>query len=289
MDQFCTKCGTRLVNGSCPNCSGAQAMTQAQQPQTQYQPQEFVDDVDEIDPNDERFKSFFMSPKEKFVCALGNWYLMNFLAGGFLGKGFAVISDKRVYFKGKSYEIGAKRLKTRTSASTVDLKDVTGTEVRTTKNLGLIIIGWVCVILGGILIGISSGVSNGGIEAMFVTFGSMVLFAGIAFIIAFFISRKTMITIMFGGGGIAFPLNWYPTQEGENFQKSLRIAKDNAVEEAENATANAVRAAMSNSAPQPQAVILSADELAKYAQLYKDGLITEQEFADIKARLLAKQ
>lgn len=152
MDRFCTICGTELVNGACPNCLRAQTAPQYRQPNTQYQPQtQYQQLVVNVDPNDERFKSFFMSPKEKFVCALGNGYLMNFLAGGFLGNGFAVISDKRVYFKGKSYEVGEKKLKVRTTASTVDLKDVTGTEVRTVKHIELLILGWICVVLGVIL------------------------------------------------------------------------------------------------------------------------------------------
>ncbi len=92
---------------------------------------------------------------------------------------------------------------------------------------------------------------------------------------------------MFGGGGIAFPLNWFPRQEIDNYQKMLRIAKDNAVEEAENATANAMRGVIANSVPQNSAS--PADELAKYAQMYKDGVLSEEEFADIKAKILTNQ
>ncbi len=67
----------------------------------------------------------------------------------------------------------------------------------------------------------------------------------------------------------------------------LTIAKDNAVEQSGQAAANTMREVMANAVPQPVAAT-SADELAKYAQLYKDGLISEQEFAEIKAKLLTK-
>ena len=293
MDQFCTKCGTRLVNGSCPNCSGAQAMPQAQQSQTQYQPQEFVDDVDEIDSNDERLKSIFVSRKENFVCALGNWYLINYLEGGFLGRGFAVVSDKRVYFKGISYEIGTRTFKRRSQSSTVDLKDVTGTDVKMMRNIFLLIAGIACFILSlaTLLIFIVPHADelNSTSGPALSTVCGIFLWGGIITLIIYSCSRKTFLSIYYAGGHISFPLNWYPAEEGEEFQKTLRIAKDKAVEEAENVTANAVLTAMSVSSPQPQSAVLSADELTKYAQLYKDGLITEQEFADIKARLLAKQ
>lgn len=81
-----------------------------------------------------------------------------------------------------------------------------------------------------------------------------------------------------------FSLNRFSQQEIDNYKKMLRIAKDQAVEETE----NAVRAAMENARSAQQAASSSADELTKYAQLYKDGMITEQEFAEIKAKTLAK-
>lgn len=161
MERFCVKCGSELVNGVCPNCSAAQNAPQYQQPDMQYQQQyqqqpQYQQPAVEINPNDERFKSFFMNPKEKFVCALGNGYLMNFLAGGFLGKGFAVVSDKRVYYKGISYEFVGKKLASRKDARTVDLKDITGTEVATFNPIVLVIAA-VFFFIVGIFVSIAGG------------------------------------------------------------------------------------------------------------------------------------
>lgn len=121
---YCTKCGTELVNGACPKCSQAQHTGNA-----------------------EKFKQFFMNPKEQFVCALGNGYIQNYLAGGFVGKGFAVVSDKRVYFNGKTYEVHNSRLKATSESRTVDLKDVTGTGVRAIKYPLL----WILAIVAAVL------------------------------------------------------------------------------------------------------------------------------------------
>ena len=297
MNEYCTQCGTRLVNGVCPNCSSSQTAPQYQQPNTQYQQQNYQNQQPpvEINPNDERFKSFFMSPKEKFVCALGNGYLMNFLAGWFLGKGFAVVSDKRVYFKGTTFELGEKKITRRTASSTVDLKDVTGTEVRTVNFFALLAMGWGLLALGVFSFIMMFAVTEPDTSGAwaFGTVGGTFLVLSLVFVLVYKLSRKTLLAINYAGGCIAFDINWYPRQEGDNFQKMLRIAKDNAVEEAENATANTVREAMSNVGSaqyvQQAAPVSAADELAKYAQLYKDGLITEQEFADIKAKFFAKQ
>ena len=94
MKKYCTKCGAELEHGKCPNCSQAQeAGRSGRQPGTG------------IDPNDEKFKKLFFSPKEKYVCSLGNSFLQNFLSGNTNSRGFSVISDKRVYFKGNAFEI----------------------------------------------------------------------------------------------------------------------------------------------------------------------------------------
>ena len=271
MEQFCIKCGTQLVDGVCPNCSGEQSAPQTRQP---------VSD----DRQNEKFKKVFMNPKEKFVCALGNNYAQNFLAGGSLGKGFAIVSDKRVYFKGKTYEISGKKFKVKNTASTVDLKDITGTEVRTLSQVAPLALGFIFLILGSLAFVLIPNAKNYNMMCGFI--GVLI---GIIFLIVYLASKRIVLTIMFGGGGIAVPLNWYSAREGEDFQRMLRISKDNAVEEAENAAANAMREVMANTAPQPQAAVSAADELAKYAQLYKDGLISEEEFADIKAKIFAKQ
>lgn len=310
-----------------------------------------------------------MNPKEQFVCALGNGYIQNYLAGGFVGKGFAVVSDKRVYFNGKTYEVHNSRLKATSESRTVDLKDVTGTGVRAIKYpllkifaiisvvatllisigvgikydafmagdfiypcliifilfvisgiLFLIhhltqknslkkvseIFGWLAYISMGIcivaillfLIMCVAYIASVGFEqksplvscAVILTF-----FAAITLFILFFKTRKTILTISYAGGCIAFNINWYSKEESDGFQKKLRIAKDKAVEDAENATANAMREVMSNvvgtpvqpvQSVQPQAPVSTADELMKYAQLYKDGLLSEEEFAAIKAKML---
>lgn len=287
MPNFCTKCGAELINGVCPNCSEAQAAVQYKQPEAQYQQQPFVEQ-----DTDERLKSFFINPKEKFVCALGNGYLQTFLDSGALGKGFALVSDKRVYFKGKAFEMRGGEFNKKSVTATVDLKDVTGTETKKINPIALLVWGIVFAALAICLFLIDAAMLNdlyySCLSGLGTFSGFIFLLPAILFIVNYFAKRKKVLIIMFDGIGIAFPVNWFPAKEGENFQKMLRIAKGQAVEEAENATA--MREVLANTvALQPQAAVSAADELAKYAQLYKDGMITEQEFADIKAKLLTKQ
>ena len=104
----------------------------------------------------------------------------------------------------------------------------------------------------------------------------------------YFKKKMTLLKIDFAGGCIAFNIKWYPPAECDAFQRSLRMAKDNAQREEENRSANAMRAAMSAVAmPQQGAPAASgADELMKYASMLEKGLITQEEFNAAKARLL---
>jgi len=74
-----------------------------------------------------KFSKFFMEPTEKFICALGNSFLKNFLLDGSINYGFAVVSDKRVYFKGRCFTLAGWKYRLVQEERVVDVKDVTGT------------------------------------------------------------------------------------------------------------------------------------------------------------------
>ena len=95
-----------------------------------------------------KFSQLFASPAEKFICVLGNSYTENFLANGTLSTGFAVLSDKRVYFKGVCFsrDGGGGWAKTQ-EERIVDIKDVTGTGFIHGKSLSLLL----CAIFFSIL------------------------------------------------------------------------------------------------------------------------------------------
>lgn len=68
----------------------------------------------------------FISQDEKYIASLGNGYIMNFLANKSAKKGFAFITDKRVYFKGSCLSGTGKTLTKTNEEKTVDVKDITG-------------------------------------------------------------------------------------------------------------------------------------------------------------------
>lgn len=88
---------------------------------------------------------------EKIVSVLGNNLAQKFISTGKIGDGFAVLSDKRLYFKGKCFYKKNKGFYKKSEEKAVDLKDVTGTGFEHYKPIGLLIGGIACVVLGVLL------------------------------------------------------------------------------------------------------------------------------------------
>lgn len=122
-------------------------------------------------------KEMLMSPEEQVVVVLGGSYLRNYLATGQLTSGFSIVTDKRVYFKGKLFRKDAndKHLRLKQSEYTVDLEDVTGTTISKVntiiwKILYLLVLPIMLIVLGMTwkeILSISRDAGGGGIASAF--------------------------------------------------------------------------------------------------------------------------
>ena len=91
-------------------------------------------------------------------------------------------------------------------------------------------------------------------------------------VLGYLLKRKTYFRIEYAGGCIAFDVSFYAKAEIDDFQKQLRRAKDLAEETATIKTVaveTPVQAPTQNSVP---------DDLRKYADLLKEGLISQEEY-----------
>lgn len=87
------------------------------------------EEISQITLNDsqtKRFAAYFVSGDEKYISSLGNGYILSYLANGSLSNGFAVVSNRRVYFRGSCFSGQGKSLHRTDEERTVDIKDVTG-------------------------------------------------------------------------------------------------------------------------------------------------------------------
>lgn len=132
MENVCAKCGTLLVDDECPQC---------------VQNQTLPGNGDE-----KELKTFFVSPNEKSVAVLGNSYMENYFQKGSIKKGFAVVSDKRVYIQGNHYSVsrnarGKMKIVKSQQPRVVDLKDVIGIRIENDANNIWKVLGYIGLVL----------------------------------------------------------------------------------------------------------------------------------------------
>lgn len=233
----------------------------------------------------DKFKNLFAEPTEKYLSSIGNGYIINFLAGNSFASGFSVISNKRVYFKGKCYYKENSKLKKSIEERTVDLKDVTGTGYISVNPIYLLVAA--CISLFVFIVMLILAFTFRDVDGVWNVILGVLSFASfIGFPLSstlYILKHKTLFEIAFAGGKIAFDTYLYSKSEIDEFQKQLRRAKDSIVEAAPQIVAT----------PSVQSPIMTnsklgiADELKKYADLLEQKLITQQEFDDVKKKLLS--
>lgn len=265
--------------------------------QTNLTPKE-MPEVEEYQLKDreiEKLSASFVSKDEKYIASLGNGYIMNYLTNKSVEKGFAFITDKRVYFKGSCLSGTGKSLVKTNEERTVDIKNITGSGFIYQRRLGILIGTLVPIIaamagslyflfkilfwLPNFLTGVNS------IWSIFEYLFSLVAIVALAipFCIVFknyLLNRKTLFRIEYAGGCIAFDVTFYAKTEIDDFQKQLRRTKDIADENV------SIKLLTPQVPTESQTQNSNADDLRKYAELLKDGLITQEEYDAMKKKVL---
>ena len=270
---FCEKCGGTMfeVLGSEVGAQGAQSGAE------------------------KKFLKFFMEPTEQFICALGNNFLQNFLTNGGIRKGFAAVSDKRVYFKGSCFSSDGGKYKLVQEERVVDVKDVTGTGYTRILRLSVLFkaliplpvflfLALIASLMSPALLG---EVSSALTFAQFLFSVSPII--NIVIAIAVYLSKRlNLFEIQFAGGKIAFDTKWYDKSEVDDFQRQIRLAKDSATSNAEPFAQMAQILQQTVAAPTATAQSSAADELKKFADLLAQGAITQDEYNQAKTELLKR-
>lgn len=258
-----------------------------------------------MDADKRKMAELFVSTSEEFISSLGNGYFLNFISDGVLKNAFAIISNKRVYFRGSCYSGQGKNLTISEENRTVDIKDVTGSGFIYKRRIGIIFgLGFALLVsFVGFIVGfwyfnkfISSFTEylyvmiergkNIFLVSLLHSFGSGLLLSLFVSTLIVFINylkkRKTLFQVQYAGGSIAFDVSYYAKAEIEDFQKQLRRVKD-LIEEA---SAKSVSAPVTVQSQPVAGNNGTADELRKYADLLKDGLISQEDYDAMKKKLL---
>lgn len=203
---FCSKCGSTLENGVCPACNAAdnQAAANQQTPQKQIY-------------NQSDKEGMFITPDEHVLFQMGKGYAQMFLAGGGITSNAAAVTNKRVYYKGKTLgTIGHCK-----STQIVDLKDVTSVGIYRVFNVFLLVFG-IILMIAAIAIAIAGGDNSNTIA---VTVGGFIV--GLVLVITAFIGARRVLRIDHAGGSISVDMRCFSKKDCENFRIALFRAKDN--------------------------------------------------------------
>ncbi len=246
-------------------------------------------------------REILIDPHENITAIIGNSYAQTFLSTGQIGKGFAVLSDRRVYFKGKCLYKTGKKYSTRMEERVVDLNDVTGSGFIKFNPIYLLVMGIIMTVITlGLLIasftGLNVHAAESDAEVYFPATGgsivggvSMAILA-IAFLItsvilltAYFRRKTTIFKIDYAGGSIGFDLRLISYGEAESFNRSLRTCKDNAVRAAQTmfTSVNQIQTPTYGAA-----AVSTADALREYNNLLSQGIITQEDYEAKKRQLL---
>lgn len=301
-----------------------------------------------------KLAQYFVSRDEKYISSLGNGYIMNYLANRSFSKGFSVITNKRVYFRGSCFSGRGKALIKTNEERTVDIKDVTGSGFIYNRYVGLLlglITAFFVFVIGIVAAGMltiaalqwaersqqraeeyqqtaeksqrlaeqnqqlagqnqqwaeeyrqaakqyqheaeqyqhkaepyqheAERAVQRAIATSSIT-GALLPFAISCFLVFldYLKKRKTMFQIQYAGGCIAFNVSYYAKAEIDDFQKQLRRTKDLA-------EASTPKITVAESPVQPSTQNSVPDELRKYADLLKEGLISQEEYDAMKKKIL---
>lgn len=232
----------------------------------------------------EKKYTFFVDPTETPQAELGSGFIQSYLGGGTISKGFVVATQRRAYFKGKSYFKDFKgHWKKQMQERTVDLKDITGTGYTSMRQLWAMVAAIVSLVwlwpMFIFLRRLPSGADG------WINFFLMSVLPALALFAVWYFKRITLFSIEFAGGSISFNTSWYSKEEVDIFQKNLRKAMA-AVKDT--GTSPPVAAVHAYTAPPTAtgAAKEKAEALREYAKLKEDGIISEEEFQHMKAGLL---
>lgn len=205
-----------------------------------------------------KLTSMFVSSDERCVAILGSNAAETFFSSGTLGNGFAVLSNKRVYFRGRCLIRTGKRISAQKEERVVDVQNITGTGFVYNNPVGLLVCAIACLVISLLII------SGAGVYTI------PLIVVGIIFFFLYRSRKRTLFEISFAGGGIAFNVSWFPAEEAQFFQKNIKLVGD----------------ALKAQEKQHEKHFGTASELEKLAQLLAQGLITQEEYEAQKRTLL---
>ena len=196
-----------------------------------------------------------------------------------ISKTFGIVTDKRVYCFGKTYESINGKITSTKGRKVIDIEDITGTSTIKASKSWMLLIGLIALFISIIIFIVMASTTYNIVEAasqpIFAIWILITLIA-IIFNVLFRISRTNYLSIEYAGGGIR--LHTYMESEAsiENFQNTIIELKDKIKDSKDSGK---IELNVNNGTDE-------VDELKKAQQMLQEGLINEEDYNKLKSKIL---
>lgn len=156
----------------------------------------------------------FVDPSETAKATLGTNFAQNVLTSGKVKQGSAVLTEKRLYYKGNLFSGSGKNLMSVKGEYIVPIEDISMTSFVHGESTGSKLLGLLLILVGA------------GLFFVFGPAGTVVALAGVVFLIKGFLGKSTVLEVSFPGGRFRFDVKWYPIADMQDFQRQIHLVKD---------------------------------------------------------------
>lgn len=174
----------------------------------------------------------FMDADEREAAVLGKSQLRRFLAEGILKSGFCILTDRRVYFRGRYFRKAGSAYHADRGECTIDLRDVTGSGFSTARFgavflLGVLYVLVVTILAGGFLLFLGeAGQYRFDMPSVLWSCKILLGLGLVAVPVCYYLRPFRIFVIKYSGGEIAFLTSDYLEDDMRLFQKALYREKD---------------------------------------------------------------
>ncbi len=158
----------------------------------------------------------FVDPEETAVATLGSSFTQNIMAGGKVKQGSAVLTQKRLYYRGKLFSGTGRSMMTVEGEYIVSIEDITLTSFLHGESSGGKLFGLLLLLAGAVV----------AVPLRLIPVGAVLAAAGLVFLIKGFLGKSTILEVSFPGGRFRYDVKMYPIADMEDFQRQIHLMKD---------------------------------------------------------------
>lgn len=168
----------------------------------------------------------FISPDETVQAVIGVSYIESLMSGAGFKNGAAILTNKRLYYFGRSFSTIGKGINTATEEGVISVDEITSTRFVHGSPLSYLIAAVAFLLPGIMLFGRSFGSAEefAGIAG---TIGLIFVLFGVLSLITYFAGRSTVLEIAFPGRKYWFDSRWHSASSMREFQRQIHLVKDN--------------------------------------------------------------